>query len=60
MNLLAATGRLTTQNYELMACVCVCGRGAGAVGVWEEGLGLEGSHGHTTVFRVDNHREPIV
>jgi len=30
------------------------------MGVWEEWLGLEGSHVHTTMFRLDNHREPII
>ena len=30
------------------------------MGAWEEWLCLEGSHVHTTVFRLDNHQEPIV
>ena len=43
---------------ELMVCVCVCG--GRRRGVWEEWLGLEGSHDHTTVVRVDNHWETII
>ena len=38
----------------------MCLWGERGVGVWEEWLGLEGSHVHTTVFRLDNHREPII
>lgn len=56
-------GRTHDLEYELLVCVCGGGGGRGeerGVGVWEGWLGLEGSHVHTTVFGLDNHREPIL
>lgn len=63
------TNELTCRNgkthdleCELMVCVCVCGWGAGAGGRGCVGgkVGPRGNHGHTSVFRLDSHREPMV